>query len=386
VITIEIIKAAQENDLQAVACVVGEMSSRNEIAAKHAARKLLALPFTEAVDHMRVAADSALWEFIATADVDSFRTADDFRARAYRFVEQSLRSEARAIRGIGESVTPNMMKAFNKAVERADGDVALAEKLAQIHPYGNTGRLSPALAYAARLAWEGCISADDQRYGRAVIDEVAGPHPDFSKTDTDAHYVGVHRIKAAFRALEDHIVVSNDADALMDACFLLSHGEVTEEALDVLSENIRMPRDRQARLFVHGSFGILAAAVRSAEHSATPSDEYDDQAEENPERCAHVARAQTVRAILANMSDNQSAAVSHAFGIGDATFYGCGDSGDFAGMANEMQCTEKQAKDRLRAGKKRFTDLWIKAMSRSAEHADKLRDAAAQCLKRGGRK
>lgn len=371
-ITIDTIKAARDGDFEATAEIIADMSARIDgVASRAASRRRY--DYATLCDEYRQVANIALWEKVNDTTADDV---DAFYAAAYRHIESRVKDAARDNAG---GVSTDHLAAFGKAVERADGDLTLAVQLAQIHPYSTRGRMSADSAHAACLAWQGNIHVSFQ------TGEIDLPSEDDEST-IDAATNTPNKIKAAFRTLEEHITVSRDADELLRACDMLSRGVVSESILDAVSENIHIPKNRKARLFVLGAFGILAAAVRSSEHSATPVNEYDDQEDENPSAREHIARAQTVRAILGQMSDLQSSVLKHSFGIGGSTLYGQGDAGDDYGMAAETGIDVTKIPDIRKKGKLSFAKRWIKAMCVSDRHASVMEEAAANQRKRGGRK
>jgi hypothetical protein len=372
----DVIKAAQDGDFDALSAVVADMAPRIEgIAGRMSYRR--SYGFVQHRDEFRQVAHIALWEKLGSFDGD---TVDAFYASVYRHMQARVMDAFRSADG---GVPPEDISAFAKAVERADGDLHLAVKLAQIHPYSSRGRLSPDAARAASLAWQGTLSADHPQTFAEAPTVITDDVPDVS-----APAPNTNKIKAAYASLSRHIIAPADEtlEEVLGARELLSRGIVTETILDVISECITLPKDRRERLFIRGAFGILAAAVRSADHSATPADEYDDQSDEHPEHRAHVARAQTVRAILEAMSTAQSTVLRHTFGVMGSTFYGHGDSGDDAGMSQETGIPASKIPDTRKKGKASFVKRWIKAVALSEKHAKELEQAAAQQRKRGGRK
>ncbi|MGW2591685.1 hypothetical protein ACWCXC_15670 [Streptomyces sp. NPDC001515] len=106
----------------------------------------------------------------------------------------------------------------------------------------------------------------------------------------------------------------------------------------------------------------------------------DISAEERREKHA------VVNAILDVMSENQSNALRHSYGIGGVRCYGTGDSGDLEGLAAELGLSVIQVRDARTKGHKAFAKRFIKAMARTAEEAQAMEQAAASNLGRGGRK
>lgn len=364
-ISIDTIKAARDGDFEAMSALINGMEPQVGILSRRTADRI---GDVGSLDEFRQVANIALWEALNNFSGDD---ADGFCAYAYRMMEIAVRHAADDMRG--HSATRHQMAAFAKAMEKADGDIDLATNLAQLHTYSsNVGRLSRDAAWAARLAWLGRSSLD--------VPAVADRAPAVTQVETDipAPEVNPNKIKAAFRALEPHIIVTGDVRELWEACRMFSRGVVSETALDILSESVRLPKERRTRLFVQGAFGILAAAVRSADHSATPADEYDDKTDENPAARASVARTQTVRAILDAMSEKQRLVLEHTYGIRGRTVYG---SDDNEALSIETGLTPYQINQGRTKGKESFGKRWIKAMSRGEDDRKAL-EAAMKSTKR----
>lgn len=358
-ITIDTIKAAQAGDFEALSSLVKDMEPRAAGIANRAASRTVTGDYADAADEYRQAANVALWEALGNFKGGSV---DGFRAYAYRMMDIAVRHARGDLRGHG--VPAHDMEAFGAAVKKAEGDIDLATRYAQIHPYKTRDRMSSARAWAARLAWMGRDSMDVPAVA-AQAGVQAAQVDDAPEVDTDR--VGVNRVKAAYDFLADYMVGS---PALMEACEPLLVGVVTEHALDSISEAVRLPRDRKERHRVQGAFGILAAAIRSADHTATPADEYDDQTEENPERRASIARAQTVRAILDTMAEAQAETLKHLHGIGHPAT-------DLDGVCEATGLTKTQVYRARINAEKSFVKRWVKAMARGKAHADDLAEAFA---------
>lgn len=388
-ISIDTIKAAQDSDLSATAAILDEMSARLDGLAHHHASKLRNGGYQNNYEHLRVTADSVLWEFVTTDAALS----GDFAARAYRNADMRLRDETRAMRGVPAGVTDDDMKAFNRAVERADGNLDLAVQIAMTVPYAGSGLMSWDRAYRARQARECALSLNTPARpgdsGTTLLDTL--PAVEDAPSVDDTSRVGRRKIQAAFDYLSDYITVSGDASRIMEACDYLSRGLVSETSLDVISEHITLPRSRTERLCVQAAFGILAAAAKSVDHSATPSSEYDDRSEENPGARSMGAHIRAVRAVLDSMGEKQRIILEHVCGIGERRAYGSGermslDGGMSSELAEELGWTPKDVESTRTKALRAFAKRWIKATALGEHHATMLKVAEDKYLGRGGRK
>lgn len=155
-LTLDLIRDAQNNGLEGTSAVLSAMGSRLDMLASAAAKRLTAngLNFYDHVEDFRQDAALAMFEALPRftgADVDTFL------AFMWSTVENVLKDKVREHRNQGAD--EDAVKVFASMLERADGDVFLAEKFAQtIPPKGR--RLSADRAQAARLAWMGALSLD----------------------------------------------------------------------------------------------------------------------------------------------------------------------------------------------------------------------------------
>ncbi|MFC9191416.1 sigma-70 family RNA polymerase sigma factor [Streptomyces cyaneofuscatus] len=155
-LTIDQVYAAQANDLGAIGAVLDAMQGRINSLADIAARRMTenGMRFDEHRDDLRQDAALAMFEalprFVGN-DVDTFF------GFMWSTIEETLKDKVRAIRNPG--VDKDAVKVFAAMLEKAGGDLYVAEKFAQtVPPKGR--RLSADRAAAARMTWVGPKSLD----------------------------------------------------------------------------------------------------------------------------------------------------------------------------------------------------------------------------------
>jgi hypothetical protein len=112
------------------------------------------MSFEEYREEFRQDAAVAMFEALPRFNGDSV---DVFYGFMWGTIENALKDRVREARNQGAD--EDALKVFASMLERADGDVHLAEKFAQtVPPKGR--RLSADRAQAARMAWQGTMSLD----------------------------------------------------------------------------------------------------------------------------------------------------------------------------------------------------------------------------------
>jgi RNA polymerase sigma factor (sigma-70 family) len=152
-LTLATITAAQHNDETAIGEVLDAMQTRIESIA----RKLSAND--EQQDEFAQIGRIAVWEALTRF---GGATVDAFFAFMYSTVDGRIRDAVRDDRSAGATgADHDALKIFAAMVKEANGDVDVAERLAQtLPPKGR--RLSAERAYIARQAWEGVGSLNWQ--------------------------------------------------------------------------------------------------------------------------------------------------------------------------------------------------------------------------------
>jgi RNA polymerase sigma factor (sigma-70 family) len=154
-LTLALIADAQTNGLEGTTAVLEAMQGRIGKLADAAARRMDqsgGAGFHDFREDFRQDAALAMFEALPRFDGD---TVDAFYAFMWNTIENTLKDKVRETRNGGAD--SDAVKVFGSMLEKADGDVFLAEKMAQtVPPKGR--RLSADRAQAARLAWQGAES------------------------------------------------------------------------------------------------------------------------------------------------------------------------------------------------------------------------------------
>ncbi|MCX4687208.1 hypothetical protein OG401_23370 [Kitasatospora purpeofusca] len=145
----EILAAAKNNDIAAVAAVVSATEKLVTTRARRFAGNDLS-----SVDDYAQAGRVAVWEGIKRFEGS---TLPEFVAFVDRSISGAMADARRA--EMMQGVTPHAAKVFGEALAKAAGDPYEAEQIAASEAMGKD-RLSRELAYAARLSWAGMDSLD----------------------------------------------------------------------------------------------------------------------------------------------------------------------------------------------------------------------------------
>jgi DNA-directed RNA polymerase specialized sigma subunit len=148
-LTPEQISAAKANDLEAVSAVLAETEERVLQHARHYATVGGRLDHSLMEDLAQVGR-VAVWQAVARFEGD---TVAQFFTYIDRTVSGALGEERRAVTRPG--VTQQAAKDFEKALTMAAGDPHEAERLAVMSEAMGPRRMSPEMAHAARLSWQG---------------------------------------------------------------------------------------------------------------------------------------------------------------------------------------------------------------------------------------
>ncbi|WP_333731743.1 hypothetical protein [Streptomyces sp. IBSBF 3010] len=163
-LTLDLIRDAQANGLEGTSAVLEAMTGRIEKLSDAAARRMTTngMSFEDCREDFRQDAAVALFEALPRFEGDSV---DVFYGFMWRTIEDRLKDKVREARNQGAD--EDAVKVFASMLERADGDVYLAEKFAQtVPPKGR--RLSADRAQAARMSWQGTLALD---YRPNITDE-----------------------------------------------------------------------------------------------------------------------------------------------------------------------------------------------------------------------
>jgi RNA polymerase sigma factor (sigma-70 family) len=155
-LTAEQISAAKANDLTAVTAVIEATEERvMQLARKYAANG--AYVDDALVEDLAQVGRIAVWQAIGRfegKDVAQFFTFID------RTLNGALSDERRTLTRSG--VSPQAVKDFETALTVAAGDPYEAQRLVCTADVMGARKMSPELAYAARMAWQGATSIDHQ--------------------------------------------------------------------------------------------------------------------------------------------------------------------------------------------------------------------------------
>lgn len=198
-LTIETIKAAQNNDLDATTRVIEATESRiGHIAYRFGAS-------ADQRDEFTQVGRIAVWEALPRWAGDSV---DSFYAFMHRTIEGKIKEAGHTERAQGATgADRDALAVFAACFQEANGDIDVAEILCgTLPPKGR--RLSPERARAARLAWEGTVSLDmsnGEDEGAALSDVLTSDYgvPDELVTVDDLNAEGKRRKAAMVRAVID---------------------------------------------------------------------------------------------------------------------------------------------------------------------------------------
>lgn len=233
-LTLNLIHDAQSNGLEGTRAVLEAMSGRIDRLAASAAQRMAQNGFRYDDYREDFAQDASLAMFEALPRFNG-ATVDAFFAFMYTTIESTLKDKVRSQRNGG--VDPDAIKVFASMLEMADGDVYLAERLAQtVPPKGR--RLSADRAEAARLAWQGTSSLD------APAITINGPTAgSVSQGDYSASYSAADSL-ASTLGVPDELVTAED---LNSEDRRVKHA-IIHAVLDVMGE--------AQRVVIKHSFGI----------------------------------------------------------------------------------------------------------------------------------
>ncbi|MEU6684411.1 sigma-70 family RNA polymerase sigma factor [Streptomyces sp. NPDC046832] len=391
-LTIDVIRAAQNNDLAATTAVIEATDSRVAVLADQAARRMAPHGGARLADYREEFTQVgriAVWELLSRFTDD---TAEAFLRLTYTTVDNRLKDAVRDARNVVAGADENAMKTFAAMVEAADGDVYEAAKLAQtLPPKGR--RLSADRAEAARLAWQGAVSIDktagpggDQHGGGTIADTIA--HFDEELDGEIRPKVGVGAASEAVHVLMRYVTVPKDekaAAALSETLSACVWGYPTLPAVETLEDVVRVPSDPTERRYVLDAMAVLRSAVSTAMEGAL-DDDLRDARDERMAESSH--KHERVRSCLDSMGQAQRDVLKHSFGIGGATDFGWGDGCDMDGLCEALGMSYANVKAHRSKGRKAFAKRYVAAvaLTGAATYAAVLEAAAAANLKPAGRK
>lgn len=370
-LTLDQIRAAQANDLEGISAVLEAMDSRITRLASRTAGRLATNParYSDYVEDFRQDAAVSLFEHMPRWEGDSV---DAFFAFMYASIEADLRAKLHAERNPG--IDRDAISVFKDMVARADGDLALAERLAQTVPPAGR-RLSADRAQAARVSWAGTVpleSREDDDAG-ALLNFLRAPEV---APDEVRPKVGHGAAATALSVLERY------AGVTVQRTTPRSFAANLPTLVGALEDTVVIPREATARRAVLDAMAILRSAVSTATDGDLTEDLRGVADERSDERAA---KHGTVHAVLDSMSGRlaaQADALRFTYGIDGFPTYG----GDMVGMGRAMRVSAEQAKFARTRGHKSFAARYIKAVATSEAHAATLTASAAINLGNRGRK
>lgn len=386
-LTIDTLRAAQSAELlsdrlSAQAAVIEATESRIDVLATQAARRMAphgGVRFADYRDEFTQVGRIAVWDLVARFNDD---TPESFFRLAYRTIEDTLKDAVRSERNGASGADPDAVKTFAAMVEVADGDLYEAAKLAQtLPPKGR--RLSATRAEAARLAWQGAVSidkgddSDSDGKGNGLIHTLA---------TRDAEPDGEIRPKVGHgAALEALSVLRRYAGIWVRPGTPGEFAANLPTLVELLEDAVSVPTDPTERRYVLDAMNVLRSAVSTAAEGALA----DDLRDARDDRMADSAeKHHRVNDCLNSMGDAQRNVLAHSFGIGDATDFGWGDSGDLEGLAEYLGMTTAHVKSHRGKARKSFAKRYVAAVKLAGNPmlASALEAAAAATLTNAGRK
>lgn len=386
-LTMDQITAAQGNDLTATTAVIQATDGRvTTLATKAAMRMAPGSGGRGYIEEFTQVGRIAVWQCLPRFTGESV---DSFYAFVYGTVEHALTDAVRAERNTGAD--RDAVKVFGSMLKLANGDVYLAEKLAQTVPPKGGRRLSADRANAARMAWQGTVSVDlptprNDGVTTSLGDTLATDQGLPEDSDAESGAASPRMIRRVVRDLESMVTVPQDSAerfSLLKALSILRSGKVTRRAVNVLGNHMVTPRNRADRLAMLNAFAVLEVALRHADSSAVPEDLVTSDDLTREERRIKIA---IVHGVLDLMSDTQRTVLSHSYGIRGAVFYGCGANGNDGELAAMLNLIVTQVQKYRTKGTHSFAKRYIAAVATSPEHAAQLTEIAAGCLSGAGRK
>jgi len=377
-ITVDIIRAAQDNDIAATALIIEATDSRIAGLASKAAHRMAATG--DRLDAYREEFTQigriAVWESLPRFTGDSV---DGFMAFMYATVADKLKDAAREERNGAAGADKDAVKTFGAMLRETDGNVFEAERRVQTDlPAGK--RLSADRANAARLAWQGSESLDAPApngiaLGESISAEAEAPAKIHAK-------VGRGAALEALNVLARYVPAPTDAEA---RTALLTALDGVPSAADVaaLHNLVTVPADPEVRRFVLDALAILRSFVSTATDGDLVENLRDVSDDRRDERAVKQAN---VREALGKLSTGQRAALEMSFGINGATDFGWGDGSDLEGLADAMGTTTGSAKKARSVAKVSFAKHYIALVAKTAAAAKAWATAAEFMRKPGGRK
>lgn len=346
-LSIDVIRAAQSNDMAAVT----EVINATEPTVARLARKASArLNNGNLVDEFSQAGRVAMWEALSRFTGDSEA---EFFGFVIRTVESTLHNAVRDEKTGGAVVDKDAVWVYSTMLVKADGDPYLAEKLAQTEPKAGA-RLSADRAHAARLAYRGSVSLDaGDEDGGTLADTLVAPQDE--TPDVVRPKVGRGAALEALSVLERYVTTPRDAQTRV-ALLAALENPTTADEVAVIEDAVKVPSDPQKRRYVLDAVAILRSFVSTATEGEVADDLRDVADDRKDERAA---KAHLVHTVLNSMGELARKVLCHSFGIDGATYYGTGKDGDTEGLAAELGRTTVQVTDTRKKATAAFVKRYV---------------------------
>ncbi|CAD80135.1 RNA polymerase sigma factor [Streptomyces phage phiBT1] len=385
-LTFDVIRAAQNNDLDAVTTVIKATESRIDVLARKAANRMAphgGARFADYADEFAQVGRVAVWDCLKRF---TDTTVESFERYVYTTVETTLKDAVRSERNGNAGADPDAVKVFAAMLEAADGDVYEAARLAQIIPPKGK-RLSPDRAEAARMAWQGAVSLDKQHGTAQGHDNTGAAGTTLADTlqHHDEELDGEIRPKVGHgAALEALSVLGRYAGVRITPGTPGEFAANLPTLVDLLEDAVTLPRDAEERRYVLDAMAVLRAAVSTATEGALDDDLRDARDDRMADSAEKHAR---VNDCLDSMGAAQRDVLRHSFGIKGVTDFGWGDGCDLDGLCAFLGMTSQNARAHRAKGRKAFAKRYVAAVKLDRpNYAAALEAAAAANCTYGGRK
>ncbi len=250
-LTIETVRAAQANDIDAMGEVVAGTESRITALAYKMGN------IADRRDEYMQVGRIAVWEAVSRFSGEDM---DSFFAFMHRTIQTKMQDAARFERAAGATgADHDAMKTFAACVAETNGDLDVAEKLCGTLPPAGR-RLSAERAGAARLAWEGHVSLDlptEDGFSLAEIlvtdygvpEELVTPR-DIANAERDRKIQMVRAVLDAMGKKRSYVLRATFG---IDPACCLGTGEVADKEiaddLDIAASSVKVVRNQAMKSF-----------------------------------------------------------------------------------------------------------------------------------------
>jgi hypothetical protein len=364
-LSVDTIRAAQDNDFAATAEVITATEPTIQRLASKAAQRMGQHRYADYRDEFAQVGRAAMWEALARF---AGETEAEFFGFTIKTVESALYDAVRSEKNGGAGIDKDAVWIFSQMLVKADGDPFKAAELAQTEPKAGD-RLSADRAHAARLAYAGAASLDaptgndSETLGDTLAAQDVTPGEVQPKVGTGAAL-------EALAVLQWH----SSAYAVLNAL------PKAPEDVDRIEDAVTLPREADARRHVLDACAILRSYVSTAADGDLVEELRDVSDERRDERAEKHAK---VNAAVDSIAGLRGDVLRYSFGLAGFQCYGHGNDGDASGLAEHLGKTQIQITDSRRKAYASFAKNY--AAMHSAERAADLMAgfAASRRVKRG---